>query len=85
MRCCTSGTGPDRDLYICNAIKCRPQQPTAEKGELRSCRPWLDQQLALVNPAVIVLTGATAVEAILGIKGGMTQLQGSGKPGGAGR
>ena len=29
-----------------------------------------------MDPAVIVLTGATAVEAILGIKGGMTQLRG---------
>ena len=71
------GLDPDRDLYICNAIKCRPpKNRRPKKGELRSCRPWLDQQLALVNPAVIVLTGATAVEAILGIKGGMTQLRG---------
>ena len=39
-------------------------------------RCWLDLQLAAVNPKVIVLTGATAVEAILGIKGRMTQLRG---------
>ena len=71
------GLEPDRDLYICNALKCRPpNNRRPKKGELRSCRPWLDQQLSLVNPAVIVLTGATAVEAILGIKGGMTQLRG---------
>ena len=71
------GLDPDKDLYVCNAIKCRPpNNRRPKKGELRSCRPWLDQQLALVDPVVIVLTGATAVEAILGIKGGMTQLRG---------
>ena len=68
---------PSRDLYICNAIKCRPpKNRRPKKAELASCRSWLDLQLAAVDPKVIVLTGATAVEAILGIKGGMTQLRG---------
>ena len=53
-----------------------PKQPTAEKAELAACRSWLDLQLKVVDPKVIVLTGATAVEAILGIKGGMTRLRG---------
>ena len=68
---------PEHDLYICNAIKCRPpNNRRPKKTELAACRFWLDLQLAAVNPKVIVLTGATAVEAILGIKGGMTQLRG---------
>ena len=68
---------PEHDLYICNAIKCRPPcNRRPKKAELAACRCWLDLQLAAVNPKVIVLTGATAVEAILGIKGGMTQLRG---------
>ena len=68
---------PSRDLYICNAIKCRPpNNRRPKKAELAACRPWLNLQLAAMNPKVIVLTGATAVEAILGIKGGMTQLRG---------
>ena len=51
------GLDPVQDLYVCNAIKCRPpNNRRPKKGELRSCRPWLDQQLALVDPAVIVLT-----------------------------
>ena len=71
------GLDPDRDLYICNAVKCRPPaNRRPKKGELLSCRPWLDLQIQLVNPEVIVLVGSTAVEAILGIKGGMTQLRG---------
>ena len=68
---------PEHDLYICNAIKCRPpNNRRPKKAELAACRFWLDLQLAAVNPKVIVLTGATAVEAILGIKGGMTHLRG---------
>ena len=68
---------PSRDLYICNAIKCRPpNNRRPKKAELAACRPWLNLQLEAMNPKVIVLTGATSVEAILGIKGGMTQLRG---------
>ena len=71
------GLDPSRDLYICNAIKCRPpNNRRPKKAELAACRSWLDLQLAAVEPKVIVLTGATAVEAILGIKGAMTQLRG---------
>ena len=41
------------------------EQSPPEKNELAACRPWLDKQIAEVNPAVIVLTGATAVQAVL--------------------
>ena len=68
---------PAQDLYICNAVKCRPPGNRRPKRlELAACRPWLDLQLNQVNPSAVVLAGATAVEAILGIKGGMTQLRG---------
>lgn len=71
----------DLDLYICNAVKCRPPgNRRPRKAELAACRPWLDLQLAEVDPQVIVLAGATAVEAILGIKGVMTTLRGSWRP-----
>ena len=66
-----------RDRYISNAVKCRPPQNRRPKrGELTACRPWLDRQIDLVDPAVIVLLGATAVDSLLGIKTGMTQLRG---------
>ncbi|BEV36289.1 uracil-DNA glycosylase [Synechococcus sp. M16CYN] len=71
------GFNLDRDVYICNAIKCRPpnnRRPT--KNELAACRSWLDLQIALVDPAVIVLTGSTAVEALLGRRDAMRQLRG---------
>ena len=61
---------PEHDLYICNAIKCwPPNNRRPKKAELAACRAWLGLQLEAVDPKVIVLTGATAVETILGIKG----------------
>ena len=66
-----AGFDPERDLYICNAVKCRPPgNRRPRKAELTACRPWLDQQISAVDPSLIVLTGATAVEALLSIKGG---------------
>lgn len=67
----------NRDAYICNVVKCRPpdnRKPTPE--EMAACRPWLLEQIRLVNPAFIVLAGATAMEGLLGIKGGITRLRG---------
>ena len=75
------GLNPDVDAYICNVVKCRPpknRRPTAE--EIASCRPWLQQQIELVDPYVIALAGSTAVEAILGIKRGITKLRGQWQP-----
>ena len=71
------GIDSNFDAYVCNIVKCRPpenRKPTAL--EMAACRPWLDQQIQLVNPAVILLAGSTAVEGLLGIKGGITKLRG---------
>ena len=77
-----AGLDPERDLYIVNGIKCRPPQnrrPTP--AELAACRPWLEQQVALVDPALILLVGATALQAVLGVKGGITRLRGQWREG----
>jgi DNA polymerase len=76
------GIDSNRDAYVCNIVKCRPpenRKPTAL--EMAACRPWLEQQIALVDPAVILLAGATAVEGLLGIKGGITKLRGQWRKG----
>lgn len=67
----------ERDLYICNAVKCRPPgNRRPKRAELAACRPWLERQLESVDPTVIVLAGATAVESILGRKEAMSGLRG---------
>ena len=60
------GLERERDLYIANTIKCRPPQnrkPT--QAEKDACRPFLDAQLAFIQPKVIVLCGTTAVSSLL--------------------
>ena len=72
----------NRQAYICNVVKCRPpgnRKPTPL--EIAACRPWLEQQIRLVDPAVILLAGASALEGVLGIKGGITRLRGQWRQG----
>jgi len=70
-------------VYIANILKCRPdtpghsmgnRKPTAE--EMKTCLPYLLAQIDLMQPRVIVALGATAVEGLLGISGGITKLRG---------
>ena len=68
----------DRDVYICNIVKCRPpgnRVPTAE--EIAACKPYLLEQIRLVDPKIILLTGATAVKGLLGDNRGITKIRGT--------
>ena len=72
-----AGINISKDVYFCNVVKCRPpknRRPT--KTEINENLPWLYQQIKLVNPRVIVLVGATALEAILKIKSRISVLRG---------
>ena len=72
-----AGIDINQDVYFCNVVKCRPPQnrrPT--KIEIQENLPWLYQQIKLVNPSVIALVGATALEAILKIKSRISILRG---------
>ncbi len=72
-----AGINISKDVYFCNVVKCRPpknRRPT--KTEINENLPWLYQQIKLVNPKVIVLVGATALEAILKIKSPISILRG---------
>jgi DNA polymerase len=71
------GLGRD-EVYVCNIVKCRPpQNRKPEADEMSACRPYLMEQLELVDPKVIVALGATAVEGLLGLTGGITRLRGT--------
>ena len=51
------------DVYLANVVKCRPPQngdPKAE--EIAACRNWLDKQLEIINPEIIVPLGRFAME-----------------------
>jgi uracil-DNA glycosylase len=67
----------EQDVYVCNIVKCRPpgnRVPTDE--EVAACKPYLLEQIRLIDPKIILLTGATAVKAITGDKRGITKIRG---------
>ena len=59
---------PLEDCYITNIVKCRPpnnRKPSAVESE--ACMPWLNEQINLLKPKIIILAGSTAVQSFLGI------------------
>jgi DNA polymerase len=78
-------TGLQRsDVYIANILKCRPDTPGQAAGnrkptpdEMKTCIPYLHEQIDLIRPKVIVALGATAVEGLLGKTLGITKLRGN--------
>lgn len=72
------GIDRQRDIYICNVVKCRPPQNRAPlPHEMEACFPYLHSQLQLIQPKLILLAGATAVKAIMPEqKLGITKLRG---------
>ena len=54
------------DVYICNVLKCRPpNNRNPEPEEVASCIPFLQEQIRLVSPRVIVTLGTFAAQALL--------------------
>ena len=65
------------EVYICNIVKCRPPDNRAPlPEEAAACLPYLQKQIELVSPEVIVLLGATAAHYLLNRKEGITRLRG---------
>ena len=65
------------EVYICNVLKDRPPgNRTPEPDEVEACRPFLQEQLAIVQPAVICTLGAVAAKALLGPRVAITKIRG---------
>ena len=71
------GIDTNRDCFISNIVKCRPpNNRKPQNEEIESCSTWLDQQINLINPKIIVLAGSTAVESYLNIKEPISKIRG---------
>jgi uracil-DNA glycosylase family protein len=77
--------GIDRSLaYVTNVVKHFKWEPRGKRrihqkpnwGEIAACRPWLDAELDVVKPRVIVCLGATAAQALLGRQFRVTKQRG---------
>lgn len=71
-------------IYIANVLKCRPDTPGQAYGnrkptvdEMKTCLPYLLEQIDIIKPRVIVALGATAVEGLFGKPMPITKLRGN--------
>lgn len=75
---------PREDVYIANTVKCRPTLTEAgrirnrapDPAEMGNCRPYLDQQIEVVHPNVILAVGAPAAKSFLGQTFSITRQRG---------
>jgi uracil-DNA glycosylase len=67
-----------REVYIANVVKCRPPgNRTPSTDEALACAPFLDRQIALIQPKLIVALGKTAVTRLTGSEASMASLRGT--------
>jgi uracil-DNA glycosylase family protein len=75
---------PREDAYVTNVVKHfkfeergrRRMHATPRKFEIDACKPWLEEELAVVRPEVLVPLGASAAKALLGAKFRVTRERG---------
>ncbi len=75
---------PREDVFICNTVKCRPtlddgvrlRNRAPDPGEMRNCRPYLDEQIEIIRPRIILALGAPAAKSFLGDKFSITKQRG---------
>jgi DNA polymerase len=71
------GIDTNEDCYISNIVKCRPPNNRKPKSiEVDNCMPWLNSQIELIKPKVIVLAGSTAVQSYLNINQPISKIRG---------
>lgn len=64
-------------VYITNIVKCRPPENRAPKSdEVDSCLPYLEAQIAEINPSIIATLGNTATKTLLDTEEGITSARG---------
>jgi DNA polymerase len=71
------GLSRKKNIYICNTIKCRPPEnrdPLPEEKE--ACRAFLDAQIDILKPRIILLCGKVALTSMLDTKLGITKVRG---------
>jgi len=74
--------GLTRDrFYIANTVKCRPPaNRDPQPAEIAACGPWLEAQVDLIDPKVVVTLGNFAAKLLLGTTDGITRLRGRAYP-----
>jgi DNA polymerase len=75
---------PRERAYIANTVKCRPtlddgtrlRNRPPDPAEMTNCRPWLDEQIEIIAPRVLLALGAPAAKSFLGPRFSITKQRG---------
>ena len=71
------GMRRDRYVYIANVLKCRPPGNRAPTPvEIESCRPYLDRQIELIRPKLIIALGKSAATTLLNVDATIASMRG---------
>ena len=71
------GIARERNVFIANVLKCRPpNNRTPEPLEVDACRPYLERQVALIAPKLIVALGRSAASLLLDSDSSIASLRG---------
>ena len=71
------GLARGENVYIANVLKCRPpNNRTPEPLEVAACRPYLDRQIALIEPKLVLALGKSAATTLLGVDATIASLRG---------
>jgi DNA polymerase len=76
---------PREQTYVTNAVKHFKWKPRGKRrlhekpkaSEINACRPWLEAELEVVRPAILVFLGATAAQSMLGKDFRVTKMRGT--------
>lgn len=67
----------EKDIYITNIVKCRPPENRAPQAEeTEACYPFLEAQIKLIKPKILLLTGAPATKVVLKNEDPMSKVRG---------
>ncbi len=71
------GFSRQKNVYICNTIKCRPpENRNPLPNEKEACKKYLEKQLDILKPKIIIICGSVALNSLLPEIGGITKVRG---------
>jgi uracil-DNA glycosylase len=72
-----TAAAPEQAVFICNTVKCRPpRNRNPDAAEIARCAPFLERQIELVQPKLLLAMGRFAVQALLGSDEAIGKLRG---------
>ena len=71
------GLSREKDVYICNTLKCRPpDNRNPLPNEKEACKKYLDKQLEILKPKIIIICGSVALNSLLPSESSITRSRG---------